>query len=187
MKRLIRWKLVVVFIFLILGATVSAQNSKVDSLKSNQSILLNPNSKEECLKVPERPLIDVQDKDLVTMPIWKVSARPKFNGPVDLSSFVSDQIIEIENVFGTKEKSGQAMYEIYINIQGDVDDLKPTVSSGEYLDNCFISAIMETSGYWLPAVYNDRFVRTSIKIKVQYRLEWFPTWTKLLITAHEVK
>ena len=187
MRNFNRWKLTVVFVFLILGATVSAQNSKIDSLKANQSVRLNSNSKEGNLKVPERAVIDMQNKELVTIPIWKVSTRPKFNGPVDLSAFISDQIIEIENVFGEKIKSGQAIYEVCINTKGVVDELKPTVSSGEYLDNCFIAAIMETSGNWVPAIYNDRVVRTNIKIKIQYRLEWFTTWTKLLITAHEVK
>ena len=186
MKSYNRWKLKFVFIFFILGITVSAQNHKLDSLTVNQTVLLTPDLSERALKVPERSMINVQDKDLLTVPIWKVTRRPKFNGPIDLSSYVSDQIIEIDNVFGTKEKSGQSVYEVFIDTKGEVDELKATVSSGEYLDNCFMAAIMETSGYWLPAVFSNRNVRTSIKIKIQYRLEWHATWTKLLITAHEI-
>ena len=187
MKLLYRWEYIVATIFILTMKISSAQNPSVDSLYVKPEVIVDVQLLDENLNAPERTIIDLENKDLTTVPGWKVEIHPKFNGPTDLSAFISDQIIEIDNIFGTKVKAGQTLYEVFIDTKGIVDSIKPQISGGEYLDNCFITAIQETSEKWIPASYNKRAVRTSIKIKVQYKVEWYTSWTKLMITAHEMR
>lgn len=187
MKAIYQLKSIISFLCLLSMQGAAAQNLSTDSLNVKPTIVLDIQQSDNHLNTPERAKIDLEHKDLTTIPAWKVKIPPQFKATTDLSTFVSDQIMEIENIFGTNSKAGQTIYEAFIDTQGRVDSLMPTVSGGEYLDNCFMAAILETSGKWTPASYNNRTVRTSIKIKVQYRVEWYPTWTKLNITAHSMK